>query len=509
MNAEPIVDRKRLLIFVVAYNAERTIEDVLRRVPHGLGDDYDVEILIIDDSSSDDTFRKSELLKRAGLIPFPITVLFNPVNQGYGGNQKIGFHYAIKNGFDFVALLHGDGQYAPECLPGLVDVLSSGQADAVFGSRMMDGASALKGGMPLYKFVGNRILTTIQNFVLGSNLSEFHSGYRLYSTRALASIPFDLNSNDFHFDTEIIIQLLTAKLSIREIPIPTFYGDEICYVNGLKYAANVLIATLQASMQKYHVFYDRRFDCMPEEDAPPPRDATRPVERAFLGLADPGSTVLVAGPLSRACRSEMDRRGDRVVSLEAGLMQYLADNGRRDPGQRPFDWLFLLDDGDLSRQPDRLVDTLKAFCDANIGSRVVLVTGNIGFFVTRLTHLFGRFSYARKGILSFGQFRFFTRRSLKRLFAQNGFEIESSLGVHPDYRGSALSPRVAAVLGSIHSALVPIRPSLFAYQLLVVLKLRPTLERLLQNAMTTSAAKAADVDTYVGVEQGDVRIGAG
>src|SRR5205814_3453044 len=133
-----------------------------------------------------------------------ITVLRNEYNQGYGGNQKVGYAYAIAEGFDFVAMVHGDGQYAPEELPNLLAPLRAGDADAVFGSRMMHRLGALKGGMPLYKFIGNRILSTAQNALLQTRLSEFHSGYRIYSVRTLAGIPFDLNSNDFHFDTEII-----------------------------------------------------------------------------------------------------------------------------------------------------------------------------------------------------------------------------------------------------------------------------------------------------------------
>ena len=147
--------------------------------------------------------------------------LFNPVNQGYGGNQKLGYHYAIEKGFDFVALLHGDGQYAPECLPRLLDPLRRGEADAVMGSRMLPGGGALKGGMPLYKFIGNKVLTWLENRLLRTDLSEFHSGYRVYSVEALRAIPFDRNSNDFHFDTEIIIQLQIAARTIREMPIPT------------------------------------------------------------------------------------------------------------------------------------------------------------------------------------------------------------------------------------------------------------------------------------------------
>src|SRR5579872_5027656 len=242
----------RLLIFVVAYHAQTTIENVIGRIPEALNDDFAVEILIIDDGSADDTFAVSHGLKGVNSERFEITVLYNPVNQGYGGNQKIGYHYAIEKGFDYVALLHGDGQYAPECLPDLVRLLRDAPigVGAVFGSRMIKPRQALKGGMPFYKFVGNRILSTIQNRLLGTGLSEFHSGYRVYATRALRQIPFERNTNDFHFDTEIIIQLTFAKQRIIEHPIPTYYGDEICRVNGMKYASNVVRASLQAFLQR-------------------------------------------------------------------------------------------------------------------------------------------------------------------------------------------------------------------------------------------------------------------
>src|ERR1039458_8688729 len=246
----------RVLIFVVAYNAERTIQSVIQRIPESLAQ-YHTEILIIDDSSKDQTFRQA---REMGYSRFPMTVLFNPVNQGYGGNQKIGFHYAIEKGFDIVALVHGDGQYAPERLPDLLQPLLSGEADAVFGSRMTGRGDALRGGMPLYKYVGNKILTNIQNRLLHSNLSEFHSGYRLYSVEALKKLPFGRNTNDFHFDTEIIIQLLRARMRIRELPIPTYYGDEICHVNGLKYAWDVVKSTLLSRAQDLGIFYQRNFD---------------------------------------------------------------------------------------------------------------------------------------------------------------------------------------------------------------------------------------------------------
>src|SRR5260221_5157727 len=159
----------RLLILIVAYNAEKTIAEVLARVPPSLAAEYHVEVLVLDDSSQDGTFQASRGVQRGGGVPFPIHVLLNPVNQGYGGNQKIGYHFAIEQGFDYVALLHGDGQYAPACLPDLVRPLRDGEADAVFGSRMFDPTGALRGGMPFYKFVGNRILSWFQNRMLGTS----------------------------------------------------------------------------------------------------------------------------------------------------------------------------------------------------------------------------------------------------------------------------------------------------------------------------------------------------
>ena len=127
----------------------------------------------------------------------------------------------------------------------------------------MKKGDALKGGMPLYKWLGNQVLTTFQNGMLGTKLSEFHSGYRLYSTAALRQIPFERNSNDFHFDTEIIIQLFAKKLRIVEVPIPTYYGDEICHVNGMKYAWDVCRAVLRSKFHERGLLYDRKFDVGP------------------------------------------------------------------------------------------------------------------------------------------------------------------------------------------------------------------------------------------------------
>src|SRR5450755_1482202 len=160
--ADPLELRgKRLLIFIVAYNAETTIEKVLGRIPASLHSE-NIEVLIIDDFSKDNTFSNGLRFQQRNSA-FKITVLRTPENQGYGGNQKLGFRYAIDNGFDIVALVHGDGQYAPEKLPALLGPFLKDEADAVFGSRMLNKGDALKGGMPFYKWLGNQVLTRFQN----------------------------------------------------------------------------------------------------------------------------------------------------------------------------------------------------------------------------------------------------------------------------------------------------------------------------------------------------------
>ncbi|MGB0092074.1 MAG: glycosyltransferase, partial [Solirubrobacteraceae bacterium] len=227
----------RIGILVVAYNAASTLAQVLDRVPKSFRPRIS-QMFVCDDASEDSTYLVG-LGYQQVTNDLPLTVIRHPGNLGYGGNQKAGYRLAIEHGLDIVVLLHADGQYAPECLEEIVAPLERGECDAVFGSRMMVKGAARRGGMPLYKYVGNKILTRFENGMLRTDLTEFHSGYRAYSVKALETIPFESNSDSFNFDTQIIIQLLEAGKRIVEVPIPTYYGDEICYVNCLRYAKDV------------------------------------------------------------------------------------------------------------------------------------------------------------------------------------------------------------------------------------------------------------------------------
>src|SRR5581483_3120189 len=229
---------KRIGILIVAFNAVTTLAKVLKRITPNVWQNVE-EVAVFDDASQDATYELAAGMKMMRNLP-KLHVIHHDKNLGYGGNQKAGYQYFMEKGFDIVVLLHGDGQYAPEILAHLYHPIVTGEAHAVFGSRMMkDFGGPLKGGMPLYKYIGNRILTAFENRAMGLNLTEWHSGYRAYSLRALRNIDFTHMTDDYHFDSEIIIKMTHQHYRIKEVPIPTFYGDEICYVNGMKYASDV------------------------------------------------------------------------------------------------------------------------------------------------------------------------------------------------------------------------------------------------------------------------------
>ena len=449
--------RPRLLIFVIAYRAETTLRRVLERIPTSLFADFDCEILVVDDASNDRTSSIGTEFKEAHshVRNMRMTVLRNEYNQGYGGNQKVGYSYAIAEKFDFVAMVHGDGQYAPEELPKLVQPLRRGEADAVFGSRMLERFGALKGGMPLYKYVGNKILTTVQNGLLGTKLSEFHSGYRVYSVAMLARIPFRLNSNDFHFDTEIIIQLLNAKARIKELPIPTYYGDEICHVNGMKYAKDVVVCTLQNVAHRSGMLYQRRFDLQLEDNTHYDVKLGYASSHTYaLDAVPSGARVLDigAGPgefarelLRKSCQVTLvDQHHPRSRDAGVGFVgQNLDDDIAFDVSQ--YDVLLMLDIIEHLKDPERFIEQLRLQFDYST-KKLILTTPNVAFIVQRLMLLLGQFNYGKAGILDRTHTRLFTFRTIRRLLRDEGFRIVKVTGVpapFPKVLGNGLLGKAA------------------------------------------------------------------
>lgn len=474
----------RVLIFVVAYYAESTLTWVLNRIPREVFQSFDCEVLVVDDGSQDRTFEIGEAYRREH-PEIRLKVLRNELNQGYGGNQKIGYTYAIRRGFDVVALVHGDGQYAPEELPRLLEPFLDGRADAVFGSRMMRPWEALRGGMPMYKFFGNRLLTSIENVLLGTQLSEFHSGYRIYLVRALARLPFLLNTDDFHFDTEIIVQLLSARQRILELPIPTYYGGEICRVNGIRYAWNVFLAVVRSTLHRAGVLHQRRYDCLPDDGSH---------YDLKLGYTSSHTMALAAIPDGAAVADIGGGSGELDLLLAArGCHVLLVDRTvpRRElPGVsfvqqdldlpievdiRPYRYLLLLDILEHLREPEKLLRQLRRQFDEQPRT-LILTTPNIAFVVQRLMLLLGQFNYGRAGILDRTHTRLFTFRTLKRMLREEGFPIKRVRGIPAPFQKVLGPGRLGRFAMALNRLLIVVSKTWFSYQIYIEVEARPDVD---------------------------------
>jgi len=211
---EPTQSNTSIIVVMPAYNAARTLAETQASIPPGLVS----KVILVDDHSHDDTV---PVAKELG-----VEVIAHPHNVGYGGNQKTCYMEALRQGADIVVMLHPDGQYEPEILPAMIEPIVKGEADLTLGSRFLQPGGPAAGGMPKYKIVANRFLTTVENYVLGTHFSELHTGYRAYSRKFLETIPFLRNSNDFVFDTQVIAQAVAFDMRVKEVPVATKYFPE-------------------------------------------------------------------------------------------------------------------------------------------------------------------------------------------------------------------------------------------------------------------------------------------
>jgi glycosyltransferase involved in cell wall biosynthesis len=236
---------KKIVVVMPAYNAALTLEKTYNEIPLDIVD----EIILVDDFSHDNTI---DVAKKLGIKH----VIHHEENKGYGGNQKTCFRKALELGADIVVMLHPDYQYTPLLIPSMVSIIESGLYPVVFGSRIL-GKSALTGGMPLYKYISNRLLTLIQNVLMNQKLTEYHTGYRAYSSEVLKKIHFDLNSNDFIFDNEMIALIFYKGYEIAEITCPTKYFKDASSINfrrSLKYGFGVLRVSLLYFLSKTGIY---------------------------------------------------------------------------------------------------------------------------------------------------------------------------------------------------------------------------------------------------------------
>ena len=438
-NREPFSAKgKRLGVFVISYNAELLIQETLRRIPDEIWREVEV-VYVVDDCSQDETTRK------AMDYPNPdgkLVVFRNRVNRRYGGNQKFGYQYAIDRGLDAVIMLHGDGQYAPEMLPDLFRPLVEGNADVVIGSRMINRRDALKGGMPKYKFIANIALTWIENLLSGLSMSEFHSGYRGYSTRFLKRVPLWENSDEWHFDTHILFQARQANAAIHELPIPTRYADEVCHVNGITYGLNCIQSALLYRLHRWGLIRLNRYDISPPSLAESrklddPYSSHSTAMRRLRKMNLQGVKALDLGFGCAAIASALQKEGvildgvDRdssAVEESRPLFRRVFQNDLNRIDQIPLNekydivlaadiLQFLIDPADfLSRLKKHLVK----------GGILVVSLPNMVNIQTRLRILFGQFPLHHRGILEEQALHFYTLDSMRQLLVRAGWKVEET-----------------------------------------------------------------------------------
>jgi len=464
-------------ILVVAYNAEQHLERTLDRIPADFIGQIQ-EVFVCDDASSDDTYGVGVKYQESGR-GLPMRIVRHPVNLGYGGNQKYGYRWAIEAGLDIVVMLHADGQYAPEHLPDMIAPIADGAADAVFGSRMMERGTALDGGMPKYKYLGNRVLTTWQNKMAGTSLTEWHSGYRAYSVKALADVPFQQNSDGFDFDTEIIVQMIESGARIAEVPIPTYYGDEICHVNGLRYAWDVSRLVGRYRMHKMGfgtgklAFASDSYEMKPDPESSHGKlldwlADREPLKVLDLGCSD-GSLGQRIGSLGHHVTGVDVEALDGVVDRLDDFIVADLDQGIPDTIEGTYDLILCADVIEHIRRPDLLLRDAERLLAP--GGSLIASIPNFGHWYPRMRAALGLFDYDRRGILDSTHVRFFTRRSFERLVTECGYAVirRDATGLPLDVanRGAADAQEPVSrfsLLGTVDRGAVAVRPQLFGYQ---------------------------------------------
>ncbi len=238
-----MLNGRKIVVVLPAYNAAKTLEVTYREIPFECVDD----VVLVDDASRDDT---AEVARRLG-----IKTVVHEQNRGYGGNQKTCYRTALELGADIVIMLHPDYQYTPKLVTSMAAMIAYGEFDTVLASRIL-GVGALKGGMPIYKYIANRVLTFVENILLGHKLSEYHTGYRAFSREVLETLPLDRNSDDFVFDNQMLAQIVWFGFRIGEISCPTKYFEEASSINfrrSLVYGLGVLKTAVQFRLQRWGI----------------------------------------------------------------------------------------------------------------------------------------------------------------------------------------------------------------------------------------------------------------
>ena len=473
------VNFPKIAVSIVMYNDERHLTSVLNRIhPKVIG--LIEEIFVIDDFSEDKGYEIGRsLMDTKGFEK--LRVFRNPKKYGYGGNQKVGLRYAMDREFDYVILLHGNGKYAPECIPDLLIPALFENKDVVLGSRMLPEGEPLKGGMPVYKFIGNQILSWFQNQILSLNLSEYHSGYRLYSKSVLALIPFFLNTDDYHFDTQMIIQFRALGIDIKEVSIPTYYGDEISYVNGINYAIKVMWSVVEYRLHQLHIIRKDRF-LIKWDNRYVFKNFPHSSHRHIIDIIEPGSKVLDIGCGRGLLVEELLKKNVEItgidslpsVFVDSRIKHYIEwdiENLEHVALNEKFDYVLWADVLEHIKNHKRSLMASKKFLKDE--GLMIVSTANIAIWFYRLSLALGRFNYGERGILDRTHVVLYTKNSFEAELMDAGLKIVDLKFTPIPFElvfESVKNRKVIHWLNNFYYHFVRLFPSLFAYQFLAIVE---------------------------------------
>jgi len=497
--------KEKILICLYTVNInEKLVLDILGKIKKPVAS-WDHEILILINSSGE-SIAKTVDDSIKNLKSFNVKILFNLQNLGYGGNQKLAFYYAIKHGFDFVLVLAGSGQYAPEQFEELVSVLVKTDAPAVVGSRFLNKNSNVKNQMPIYKYFGIKAITFFQNLILGTKLSEFHSGFRVYRVKALEEIPYAFNSNGRQFDTEVLIQLKLRGFNIQEIPVYSYKGEAHAISDYIQYGLDGMWLAVKTRLHQMSISYERKFDT---------GNVSSDIYKVELKMGYPSShqfamdevsdnsRVLDIGCGNALVSAELKKGGcwvegiDFEVSKGADrLDKFTRLNLNNSDAEIPvydFDYVLLMDILEHLDEPEQFVYNLRVRARGN-SPKIIVSVPNIGFFSNRVQLLFGRFDYGIRGIMYLGHKRLFTFNTICKVLEQAEFKILKCKGVPAPFPAAIGDNWTSRLLLAINQGLIKILPRLFSYQIFLIAVPLPTLDDLLRSSVKTMKQSGGKIE---------------
>ncbi len=495
----------RALVLIVADDTGQDLEAVLSRMVEKRANNPRWHFLCVDGGSANESARAAARWLQANRVD-NADVLRSPLKQGPGGCQKLGFRYAIEAGFDFVIKPGADGRDTPELLPRCLEALEQEHASVIVGSatghrtqsRHIDEASspeARRFRMP----AGRRMLNRLQGLIAGHRLSDYQCDFRAYTSAFLRSIPFEINTNDLHFDTEILLQALNVGAGIEELDLPLRRRGETDRGRGYKYAIDVIRATVVYRMHHFGMFCSLKHRHLGSERY---RDKTwipysshaRALE--VVRRVAPRSLVDIGCGPGHVARL-IEEMGVRVTGIDrelplphslTGFHQWDLEKTPLPVDALAFEMVLMLDIIEHLANPEDFLVALRNVSERAASeepARVVITTPNIAFASIRLNLLLGRFNYAERGILDITHKRLFTRRSLITALEDCGYQVEQLAGIGAPF-DAVMGGRLGRFLGIVSGALADLWPSLFAFQFLVVCRPLPGVRQLLSESRRLS-----------------------